>query len=118
MKRAGKPDGMAEVYARIVGRLNAAPSVIGGMTARQRAVVFSSDEGDVSGSPDFDSIEARNEAAAGYVGVSYDWTHGAYGRGRVTSDHHKREAERLPASSAVLDGGKVPSAMVCSSRLP
>ena len=81
--------------------------------------MMAGDEDEVCGGTDaLDDIEARNDAVQGYTVSSYDWTHAAYGRGRVTEAHHAAEEMRLPKTSAVQDAGIVPAALICSSRLP
>jgi hypothetical protein len=101
LRRAGRPDPVAEVYNRIIRR------------SFEAVACFKA-----APPPPVEEPEETPRERADYVVTRWDWIHGAYCRSRVTEAHHAAEEMRLPKASAKTDAGKPPGGLVCSARLP
>ena len=122
---AGRPDRVAEVYAIVAKQdiKTASTAELEAEIARRKYEAVACFRNAVNEAPESISTEARLRAARAAMlsrfevadlGDEYERTHAR----PVTEAHHAAEAMRMPVTSAKLDGGTVPSALVCSARLP
>jgi hypothetical protein len=114
-RTAGKSDPFAEAYAIVTnGRFTTD-------TARAAFESIACFKREIAARPDVNEerfASHRAETFSRFCRTNRDADYAAIHRGKVTEAHHAAEEMRLPKTSARDDGGKVPSAMTCSARLP
>ena len=126
MKRvAGRYDSAAEVYAVVSNQARKLPPRIDSNAEAQRRKfeAVACFRNAVNEAPESISTEARLRAARAAMLAKFEVTDhdGEYGRTHarpVTEAHHAAEAMRMPTTSARVDGGALPPALICSARLP